>query len=93
MGLKFTSVINIDVHFCSTFTMQLKIALTFMLECPLYNSIKDEFPSLFQMRWWVVPNLSTNWIIKLVMLIISQRPLHSITLKKSAILTSTMIYF
>lgn len=28
--------------------MQLKMALTFMLECPLYNSIEDEITSMFQ---------------------------------------------
>ena len=50
---------------------------TFVLECPLYNTIKDWFPLLTHSTILGSINLSSNWTIKLILAYILQRPLCS----------------
>jgi hypothetical protein len=47
--------------------MQLKMRHIFVLECPLYNPIRDEFPSLFEDVVLGSLKLPLNWIIKLTL--------------------------
>ena len=54
----------------------------FVLECPPYDSLRDGFLSLFENAVQVVLSLSTNWIIVLILAVISQKNVHSATLRK-----------
>ena len=70
---------NTLCHFCSNSVVDNEAY--FVLECPLYNSIRDNFQSLFENV--VLGSLkSFNWTIKLILTSISQRLTHSVTLGK-----------